>query len=69
VAVDDRLNPADYFASNGFTFNGVLDIDGAEKYGVRSIPFSIFIDRNGNQVSAKSFMSPEEIEAELRKIL
>jgi thioredoxin-related protein len=69
VAVDDRLNPADYCASNGYTFTGVLDIDGAEKYGVRSIPFSVFIDRNGNQVSATSYISPEEIEAELRKIL
>lgn len=70
MAVDDRLNPAAYFASNNYTFTGVQDVDGATKYNVMGIPFTVFIDRNGNQVSSHvGAMDEAQLEAEIRKIL
>ncbi len=55
------------------SFTALLDSDGsvAEKYGVRAIPTSFFIDKDGivQDVKIGSFQSVAEIEDSLRKVV
>lgn len=70
LAVDKNANPSEFFASNGYTFQGGFDVDGASKYVSGGIPVTVFIDRSGNKVSEKvGALTEQQFEAELRKIL
>jgi len=70
LAVDKGANPAGYFDASGYTFVGGFDIDGANHYVRSGIPVTVFIDRNGNEVSTRiGGMSQAQFEAEVKKIL
>jgi thiol-disulfide isomerase/thioredoxin len=70
LAVDKSTNPAGFFDSNGYTFTGGYDVDGAAKYVSGGIPVTVFIDRNGNMINTQvGAMSEAQFEAEVRKIL
>jgi peroxiredoxin len=58
VAVDiqeDQQTVESFFKEHELTFTGLLDTDGqtAQSYGVRSIPTSYIIDREGNVIAGK----------------
>ncbi|MBN2081464.1 TlpA family protein disulfide reductase [bacterium] len=70
VAVDSTYDPQGFFESQGFSYIGGLDIDGKTKYVGQSIPVTVFIDRNGNQVARnEGRMTLEMFEEYLAKIL
>ncbi len=70
VAVDPNNDPAGYFAAEGFTYTGGMDVDGAAHYLRGAIPVTVFIDRQGNLVYKQDgMMTPEQFESQLSKIL
>lgn len=70
LAVDESANPADFFASKGYTFTGGFDVDGAAKYVTGGIPVTVFIDRNGNRINTQvGGLTEAQFEAEVKKIL
>ena len=51
VAVRETGDPQKYFKDHGFTFTLVKDVDGSDAYNVRSIPYTVIIDKDGNQIA------------------
>ena len=70
MAVDERANPRGYVAEHGFNWIFALDQGGAQRYGVRGIPLTVFIDRQGNEVTRQTGgMDRATFEAKLAQIL
>jgi thiol-disulfide isomerase/thioredoxin len=70
IAVDPNNDPAAYFAAQGFSFTGGMDVDGAAHYLGGAIPVTAFIDRQGNLVHRQDgMMTREQFESHLKKIL
>lgn len=70
VAVDNRSDPAAYFAAQDFSYTGGMDVDGAARYVGAAIPVTVFIDRQGNLVhKQEGMMSREQFEGNLARIL
>lgn len=70
VAVDSGSDAAAYFAAQGFSYTGGMDIDGAGHYLGGAIPVTVFIDRQGNLVhKQKGMMTRDQFESHLAKIL
>ncbi|MBP3966480.1 TlpA family protein disulfide reductase [Paenibacillus lignilyticus] len=65
---ENREKAAAYLQDNGYPFRAVLDPDKkiAMKYGITSIPVSVFVDRKGNIVQKRVGAMKE---AEMRAIL
>jgi len=62
-----------FMQDNGYTFTVLIDIQAtvARQYGVRGIPVTVFIDKNGiiREVAAGGFLSVEQVESRLESIL
>ena len=59
-----------FVEEKGYTWQFAYSEEALKKYKVRSIPFTLFIDRNGNIVEEKTgAMSHAEFETQLAKIL
>jgi peroxiredoxin len=74
IDVKESLSKVRSFMEDyNLSFPALLDSDGsvAEKYGVRAIPTSFFIDKDGivQDVKIGSFQSVAEIEDSLRKVV
>ena len=70
IAVDSGNDPAGYFAAQGFSYTGGMDVDGAAHYLGGAIPVTVFIDRQGNLVHKQDgMMTREQFESHLSKIL
>ena len=76
LAVNVGDSPAQvqqFIDGNGYTFPVLLDAEGeaAERYRVRGIPTTIFIDKEGiiKEMKVGSFPSPEAIEASLSRFV
>ncbi len=70
---EDASTVRQFMQDNGYTFPVLLDIDAgvSEKYHIRSIPASFFIDRDGviRDAVIGAFTSKEAIERYLAKIM
>jgi thiol-disulfide isomerase/thioredoxin len=67
IVVDDEGNPKEYIKQKKYEWIFGLDIDGQKKYGISSIPVTLFIDQDGYIVSKKvGKLTKKDLEKELK---
>lgn len=69
---EERDKVAQYIEEHGYTFNVLLDPDKsiAKQYGVKPIPVSIFIDKEGHIVHRKlGYLREAEMQRQLERIV
>lgn len=72
IAVDEKgqQSPQDLWQESGYTIPLAVDVDGSDKYGIRSIPVTLVIDAKGNIVEQfKGAIDGATLEAAVQKAL